>query len=457
MSKVLVIGAARSGVAAAKLLLNHGYSVVLTDNRKEEDIKKEFPMIIDDFNNLVKGKDNSLELLFGEQISPARLKEFDFIVPSPGVPETIPIIVKADDEEVPIYSEPELSYQLSNTPFIAITGTNGKTTTTTLVGEIFKNAGADSYVVGNIGDAICNYVDKTNENSVFVTEIGSFQLDRTSTFKPKGALILNITPDHLDRHKTMENYINAKAKIFRNQDANDFLVLNDDDLNTRDLAKDSEVKKLYISLDHSVPNGAYLEDNVLKISNNNEIIDVISADDLGIKGKHNIQNALGAILLAYHYGIPLDVIQSTLKEFKGVEHRQEIVATIDGTTYINDSKGTNTDAAIIALDAMIKPVHLIAGGYDKREDYTKFSKKVKEKVKKVYLLGKTAHDISKSLDENGFKNYEIFSTFEEAVNKAKEESGADEIVLLSPACASWDMFDNFEQRGQLFKDLVLAK
>ncbi len=452
--KILVIGAARSGLAATRLLLNHGYSVVLTDNRDPEAIAKEFPMIEQDLKKLVNKKNQSLELVFGEQINPERLNEFEFIVTSPGVPETVPIIQEADKAGVQILAEPELAYRFSKTPFIAITGTNGKTTTTTLTGEIFKNSGRETKVVGNIGDAVSNHVDKTDENAIFVTEIGSFQLSRCYDFKPEGSLILNITPDHLDRHKTMQNYINAKARIYQSQDENDFVILNLDDKNTKNLAQNSPVKKYYISLKQEVTNGAYLKDGQCYLKINNKTIPLISQEEIAIKGLHNVQNVLGASLLTYLAGVDLNVIQQTLKEFKGVEHRQEVVGEFNGIKYINDSKGTNTDAAIIAIDAMDRPTILIAGGYDKKEDYTKFAKKIKEKVKQVILLGVTKDDIKNSLENEDYHNYILTESFEEAVATAKENAQNGDVVLLSPACASWDMFDNYEQRGELFKQLV---
>ncbi len=453
MKKILVIGAARSGIAATKLLLKNGYNVILTDTKNKEEILNNFP----ELNDLEENHSKSLELILGEQVNPDVLDEIDTIVISPGIPETIPIIVEADKRNLPVLSELEIAYELSHTPFLAITGTNGKTTTTTLTGEIFEEADLNTYVVGNIGEAISNYVTKANEDSVFIAEVGSFQLDRTKDFKPKGAVILNITPDHLDRHKTMENYINAKAKIFANQNDDDYLILNIDDPIVKKLTDNQDVNHYWLSTEGKVDNGAYYENGVLYLNVNGEALQILNKDELGIKGIHNIQNALAAALLAYLYGIDLEVIQKVLKEFKGVEHRQEFVTQKDGVRYINDSKGTNTDASIIALNAMETPTILIAGGYDKKEDYDKFSKKIKEVAKEVILLGQTKEDIKKSLEENGYNDYKLVDSFEEAVELAMEDAVVGDTVLLSPACASWDMFDNYETRGKLFKKLVLEK
>lgn len=451
---VLVIGAARTGIAATRLLLNHGFNVTLTDTKSMDAVKDYSQEIAEEIENLKDSYPEVFKLVLGEQINPDSCTEFDLIIPSPGVPETIPVLQKAVEEGIEIISEPELAYRLSSTPFIAITGTNGKTTTTTLTGEIFKRFNDNSYVVGNIGDAICNYVDQVDENGIFITEIGSFQLDGTKAFKPKGSVILNITPDHLDRHKTMENYINAKAKVFKNQDNTDFTVINIDDPILRELVDNDQVVRKYISLREDVTDGAQLKDDSLILKDNGEEIFVSKVKDIGIKGPHNLQNALAAASLAYFYGVPVEIIKEALESFKGVEHRQEFVATINGVDYINDSKGTNTDAAITALNAMEKPVILIAGGYDKKESYDNLSEKIKENTKKVILFGKTSEDIQNNLKMHGYENSTIVQSLEEATTLAHDLAEEGDVVLLSPACASWDMFQDYEQRGRKFKNLV---
>lgn len=453
MKKVLIIGAARTGSAAAKLLLENGDQVVLTDNRNPEAIMKEFPEAKEDLEELKK-QEGRFETVFGEQFPEERVDEFDYLLVSPGVPPTVPAVKRAKALGKDVLTDLEVAYQMTPADFVAITGTNGKTTTTTLTGEIFKNAGKRSAVVGNIGLPVSHYVADAKKGDVFVTEISAFQLDGIKKFEPKGALVLNITPDHLDRYQVMENYINAKRRISMNQTADDFIVLNQDDDVVREFAKDQPVEKLFISTKGPVKKGAYYQDGELYLVDEHGDIPLISEEELGIKGIHNVQNALGASALSYFYGIPLDVIRDTLKAFKGVEHRQEYVTTKNGVRYVNDSKATNTDAAIIALNAMTTPVVLIAGGYDKHEDYTKFIKKAKEKVHTLVLLGQTADDIEACARENGFDQIERAATFEEAVRLASKAANPGDTVLLSPACASWGMFDNYEVRGDEFKQLA---
>lgn len=449
--KVLVIGAARSGVAVSQLLLNHGKKVILTDNRAEDLVLAEFPQIREQFNAL---SDDGIEMVFGKQISESIVDELEQIVISPGVPMTIPVIKAALQAGVPVIGEVELAYQMTETPFIAITGTNGKTTTTTLTGEIFSAGGKKTYTVGNIGDPISNYIDIAGPDDIFVTEISAFQLDSILRFRPRGAAILNLSPDHLDRYGEMENYIAAKARIFENQETDDFLVLNADDAQVYALGEKAVCRKVYFSLDKKVAKGAYTMDGTLYVSDGIDEIAVCRVDEIGIKGPHNVQNALAATALAYFSGIGAEAIAAALKSFKGVEHRQEFVATIRGVDYINDSKGTNTNATITALKAMTKPVILIAGGYDKKESYDDLFDVAEGKVKRMIILGETGDDIEACAVKKGFLNTVRVKDYEEAVRVASGCAVPGDVVLLSPACASWDMFDNYEIRGRVFKDLV---
>lgn len=458
MSKVLIIGAARTGAAAAKLLLNHGDDVVLTDNRETNAVVKEFPEAKDDLEELAKMGGERFETVFGSQFPAARVSEFDYILTSPGVPPTIPVIKEALAQGKDVVTDLEVAYNLSPADFVAITGTNGKTTTTTLTGEIFRDAGVKTEVVGNIGLPVSHYVEDSKKGDVFVTEISAFQLDGIRKFKPKGALVLNISPDHLDRYGVIENYIAAKKRISMNQGPEDFLILNQDDPVVREFAKDEPVRRLFISTEGALADdvsGAYYRDGELYIKDEEQIIPLISEEELGIKGIHNVQNALGAAALSYFYGLPIEKIRETLARFKGVEHRQEYITTKKGVRYINDSKGTNTNAAIIALNAMTTPVVLIAGGYDKHEDYTDFVEAMKGKVHTLVLLGQTKHDIEACAREHGFDNIVMCETFEEAVTRASEAARPGDTVLLSPACASWGMFDNYEVRGDEFRRLAL--
>lgn len=449
--KSLVIGAARSGVAVSKLLINSGDSVVLTDNRPEDVVLAEFPQVREDFKKLEKGE---IELVFGKQIDPVRLKGIDRIVTSPGVPLTIPIIAKAYELGIPVIGEAELAYCMTEAPFVAITGTNGKTTTTSLTGEIFKNSGRKTYTVGNIGDPISNYVDQSKKEDVFVTEISAFQLETMQKFRPVASAILNFSPDHMDRYGTMDNYVAAKARVFENQQSEDFIVLNADDSLVCEVGRAAKCRKYYFSLDKKVAQGAYAMNNGIFINDNESVIPICRIEEMVIKGSHNIQNALAAAALSYFMGVDVVSIAETLKSFGGVAHRQEFVTTVKGVDYINDSKGTNTNAAIIALNAMTKPVVLIAGGYDKKEAYEDFVDVAKEKVKRMILVGATASKLEKTARERGFLNTIRVQDYEDAVRVASESAVPGDVVLLSPACASWDMFDNFEIRGQIFKDLV---
>lgn len=449
--KILVIGAARSGVAVSKLLMDNGKEVILTDNRPEDVVLAEFPQVRETLAEL---EEKGIKTVFGKQIDPQVINEIDRVVTSPGVPLTIPIIAEAYRCGVPVIGEAELAYCMTKAPFVAITGTNGKTTTTTLTGEIFKNSGRRTYTVGNIGDPISNYVMDARPEDVFVTEISAFQLETINKFRPVASAILNLSPDHMDRYGTMENYIAAKARIFENQRGEDFLVLNADDEQVCELGRQAQCRKYYFSLDKKVAQGAYAMDGGIFINDNESVIPICRIEEMGIKGPHNVQNALAATVLAYFMGVDVVSIAETLKSFGGVEHRQEFVASIDGVDYINDSKGTNTNAAIVALNAMTKPVILIAGGYDKKEDYSDFIEVVKQKVKRMILVGATAPQIEETAQNQGYYNTVRVGDYDEAVKVASECAVKGDVVLLSPACASWDMFDNFEIRGQVFKDLV---
>lgn len=448
IKRTLVIGAARSGVAVTELLLSHGEAVVLTDTRSSGIILKEFPQILD-FE-----KKPEFESIFGIQPSAEVLVEIDEVVVSPGVPLIIPIIKAAYEQGIPVTGEVEAAYRLTRTPFIAITGTNGKTTTTTLLGEIFKASGRGTHVVGNIGDPIANYVDSANADDVFVTEISSFQLETIDTFRPQAAAILNLTPDHLDRHLSMENYVSAKGRIFENQGNEDLLVLNGDDPLVSELGTKANSRKAFFSYQKTVDYGAWCLNREIYINDGKEVIFVCREDELGIIGPHNTMNALAALTLAYFSGVALEVIVEVLKTFKGVEHRLEMVGCFAGVTYINDSKGTNTNATITALNAVTEPIILLAGGYDKKEDYSELMELVAKRVKRLIVLGVTADDLIKAAAIKGFTAVTKVDNYEEAVACAKAAADSGDTVLLSPACASWDMFDNYEIRGRVFKRLV---
>ena len=452
MSKTyLVIGAAKSGVSVTKALLELGHKVILTDNRNRDSIIKEFPQVQIDLEAL---SSKDLELFFGDQFPIERINELKCIVISPGVPLTIPIVSEANKMAVPVMSEVELAYELSQTPFIAITGTNGKTTTTTLTGEIFKRSQRQTFIVGNIGDPITNYIGIAKKEGVYVTEISSFQLETCHKFHPKVAAILNLSPDHLDRHLTLEAYYDAKARIFMNQTEEDILVLNQDDKEVCRIGEKAKSHKVYFSLEKPVLEGAYADKDSVYLVKDGKIEEICNIEEIGIKGPHNIANALAAIVLSAFSGVNISVIKKVLAEFKGVSHRQERFVTIDGVDYINDSKGTNTNATITALNAMTKPTILLAGGYDKNENYTELMALAKEKIKGLVLVGVTAKNMKSAAIEQGISSCQIVDDFETAVKCCCDLAETGDVVLLSPACASWDMFNNYKERGEVFKELV---
>lgn len=441
--KVLVVGAAVTGVPVVKELDRLGARIVLNDSKKVEDLKGVIAEIEHLPIRLVAGG-HPLELA----------SDCDLVVVSPGVPLDIPLIQSAKALGKEVISEIELAFRLTSTPVAAITGTNGKTTTTALLGEIMKNSGRKTFVTGNIGHAMILEVQNAKPEDVFVLEVSSFQLESTSSFKPKVSAILNITPDHLDRHKTMENYIEAKCRIFANQDAGDYTVLNADDPETVKLSGRPNSKVLLFSRKRPVNEGAYIENDILVIKEGNKKTSIIHKDKIYIPGNHNLENALAAALMAYCLGVEPSVIAHTLESFRGVEHRIEFVEEIDGVIYYNDSKGTNTDASIKAIEAMKRPTIIIAGGYDKGSEYDDFIKAFGNVIKHMVLIGKTADKLEETAHRYGFTNTHKAKDLKDAVLKCRELSQPGYCVLLSPACASWDMFSNYEERGRLFKEYV---
>jgi len=380
----------------------------------------------------------------------------DLIVVSPGVHLDIPPLELAKKNNIPIISEIELAYQKLTKPIIAITGTNGKTTTTTLVGEIIRNAGLNVAVAGNIGFPMIA-VDDDNLDYI-VAEISSYQLEATIKFKPKISAILNLAQDHLERHKTMALYSKAKAKIFQNQDKNDYFVYNHDNDLVSILAKDTSAVCIPFSRKYILKHGAFVDNGSIVYKDSNTEV-IIRIDDIRIKGDHNIENALACVAIAKLLGIKNEVIESTIKDFKGVEHRIEYVDTISGVAFINDSKGTNTDSTVVALKTIsnqygLGKVILIAGGRDKGGDLADFVNQIKESARAVVLLGEAKERFRDALIKNSYVNYHIADTFEDSIRKSFSLAGYGDVVLLSPACASFDMFSNYEERGDIFKNIV---
>lgn len=441
--KVLVIGAAVTGVPVVKQLDHLGAEIILNDFKRVNELSE----VIAEIEQL------PIRLVAGGH--PAQLaEECDLVVVSPGVPLDIPPVQRAKALGKEVISEIELAFRLTSTPIAAITGTNGKTTTTALLGEIMKADGRRTFVTGNIGHAMIQEIENATQEDVFVLEVSSFQLESVDTFKPRVSAILNITPDHLNRHKTMENYIDAKCKVFMNQDAEDYTILNGDDPETSKLTNRPRSKVLVFSRKREVAEGAYLENDhiVIRVGNKKETI--IHKDKIYIPGNHNLENALAAALMAYCMGVRPSVIAGTLESFKGVEHRVEYVEELEGVIYYNDSKGTNTDASIKAIEAMKRPTLIIAGGYDKGSEYDDFIKAFGDVVKHMVLIGKTADKLEETARKYGFVNTHKVKDLREAVKKCHALAKPGDCVLLSPACASWDMFSDYEERGRLFKEYV---
>lgn len=437
--KVLVVGTGISGVGAATLLEKAGAVVILYDANEKllaKDIYEKLP------------KDTSIEVRIGEPVYDAQL-----LVISPGVPVDSELVLEYKNKNVPVWGEIELAYNFEKGKVIAITGTNGKTTTTTLVGEIMKAYRDKTFVVGNIGNPYTNEVLNTSEDSYTVAEISSFQLETIHKFAPAISAILNITPDHLNRHKTMENYVAVKESICSNQSSDSVCVVNYDDEYLKDFAPDN-CKVVHFSRKIKPQVGAYMNGDVIMYTDGKQDISIVNVHDMQIIGTHNYENVMAAVAITINMGVPVDIIIDTILGFKGVEHRIEYVNTINGVTYYNDSKGTNPDASIKAIEAMTKPTVLIAGGYDKKSEFDDFILAFNGKIKKLVLLGVTKEKIADTAKKYGFTDYVFANDLKEAVDLCFECAVNGDAVLLSPACASWDMFTGYEQRGRLFKEYV---
>ena len=445
--KVLVFGSGISGIGAAALLGERGAKVILYDGNGKLDAAKLTDQVLEKAGTLA-----DLQVILGD-FPENLLDELELVVMSPGVPTDLPVVDAMRAHGIPVIGEIELAYQLGKGEVLAITGTNGKTTTTALLGQIMADAKDSAFTVGNIGIPYTGVVDETREDSVIVAEISSFQLETIAQFRPRVSAILNITPDHLNRHHTMDAYIAAKENVAKNQGPEDYCVLNYEDEVLRAVGETLNCKVMYFSSRRELPEGIWLEDGriILKLS---EPVEVCQVDELQLLGIHNYENIMAAVLMASCYGIPLESIRNTVLAFQGVEHRIEFVAEKNGVTYYNDSKGTNPDAAIKGIQAMVRPTFLIGGGYDKQSDYKEWIESFDGKVKELLLIGQTKEKIAAQARECGFTDVVLFDTFEEAVLAAAHAAKPGDAVLLSPACASWGMFKNYEERGDLFKKIV---
>lgn len=443
--KVIVCGMARSGIAAAKLLASMGADVTLQDMKPMDALIK--------LHDIDGYKREGIKIYAGANPDDIIL-DFDCAVLSPGVPCDLPFITEAVQNGVKVISEVELAYTLTPCPVCAVTGTNGKTTTTTLAGLLLEKKYKNTAVVGNIGVAYSEKVSSLTEKDYVCAEISSFQLETSRTFNPHISAVLNITPDHLNRHKTMENYVATKEKIFANQTAEDFTILNKNDDYCLKMADKTNGRVFFFSSAEKLDEGIYLDGDMIHIKWDGIDEELINVNDLKILGVHNYENVMAAAACAICAGVDLDDIRAVLRDFNGVEHRIEYCGTFSGVDYYNDSKGTNPDASIRAVLAMRKPIVLIGGGYDKGSDYDEWVELFEGRVKKLVLIGVTAPKIAECCDKYGFKDYEFAETFEECIGKCKAAAKEGDCVLLSPACASWGMFEDYEQRGRVFKELV---
>ena len=442
INTAIVAGTGKSGISATKLLVNHGVKVYLFDENKDRDIEA------------IKEKTGDSELVQIElgELGEDALSSSQLMVISPGIPVDAPFTDVVRNAGIPIWSEIELAYHYGKGKIAAITGTNGKTTTTALVGEIVKAHNAKTIVVGNIGIPYTELCDTTDDDSDTVAEISSFQLETVIDFHPNVSAILNLTPDHLNRHYTFENYGNVKFSITKNQTMDDVTVLNYDDEHTRAMGEKAKdhCHVVYFSRLEKPAGGVYVEDGDIILEDGDKKINVLAIKDLKLMGAHNVENVLAAVGISYYMGVPVDVIRDVATSFKAVAHRIEYVDTIDGVAYYNDSKGTNPDAAIKGIQAMVAPTFLIGGGYDKGSEYDEWIEAFDGKVKWLVLIGQTAQKIADCAKRHGFNSIIFEENLQDAVAYCHENAVDGDAVLLSPACASWGQFDNYEQRGDMF-------
>ena len=443
--KVLVVGMARSGVAAAKLLHKAGAKVIINDNKTAEQLG----------DALLPLKALDIECALGRPAGEC-LDGIDAMIISPGIPDTAGFVVKAKELGIYVTGELEMAHQLSCGEMVAITGTNGKTTTVSLLGEIFRNAGRTTHVVGNIGYPYSAAGIDSSDTDMIVCEVSSFQMETAETFHPRCGALLNITEDHLNRHGTMECYAQTKMRMFQNMTAEDVAVFNADDPALAPYIPQVKAQVMLFSRKAEVENGAFLRDGVIMTRFAGVETAICPADELYIPGPHNLENALAAACMATACGVPADVIAHTFRTFTGVEHRIEFVRELEGVRYINDSKGTNVDSTIKAIQTMNRPTAIILGGYDKHCDFTPMVKEMLASayIREAVLIGVTADQIERQCRENGYTSLHRAATLQDAIDQCRALAADGWNVLLSPACASFDMFPDYEARGRIFKELV---
>lgn len=442
--KVLVFGSGKSGIGASDLLAKVGAFPVIYDGNAEIDK-----------DAVVHKTDGAYPVTVYAGELPKEVQDsLDLVVLSPGVPTDLPLVKSFYEQGLPVWGEVELAYRVGDGEVLAITGTNGKTTTTALLGKIMQDARESVFVVGNIGTPYTSKALEMKPNSITVAEISSFQLETIDEFAPKVSAILNITEDHLNRHHTMEEYIRVKELITENQGTEDVCVLNYEDEVLREFGKHLTPRVVYFSSGRKLDEGIYLDGNKIILKDGEKEIEVVKTEDLKLLGKHNFENVMAAVAMAYYDGVSLESIRKSICEFTAVAHRIEYVTEKKGVVYYNDSKGTNPDAAIKGIQAMNRPTLLIGGGYDKQSGYDEWIEAFDGKVRYLVLIGQTKEKIKEAAEKHGFHDIILCENLKEAVKVCEEKAQPGDAVLLSPACASWGQFDNYEQRGDMFKEYV---
>ena len=439
--RVLVVGLGKSGVASALFLKERGARVTVSDTKSPDQLRDEIPDLLD--HGIAVETGGHGERTFRGQ---------DLIVVSPGVPVDAPPLVQARASGEPVIGEIELAAQHLPGPIVAITGSNGKTTTTTLTGEILTAGGLPTLVGGNIGTPAISLVADAKPQTVIVLEVSSFQLETIQTFRPKVAVVLNVTPDHLDRHRTFQAYVDAKARVFENQQPSDFAVLNEDDSTCLTLGERTRAQVFWFSRKKEVKQGAWVREGQILFRDASGQREIMLVTEIPLKGAHNVENVLAGVCASALMGCTPELIRKSVREFKAVEHRLEYVATVKGVEYYDDSKATNVDATIKALESFPANIHLILGGKDKGSDYTVLNDLLRQRVKRVYTIGAAAEKIESHI--KGTTDIVHAETLDNAVRRAASVAKAGDIVLLAPACASFDQFQSYNHRGRVFKEVV---
>jgi UDP-N-acetylmuramoylalanine--D-glutamate ligase len=442
--QILVLGAAKSGVAVASLLHRHGACVTVNDQKPRE-------AILEDVNTLER---LGISVITGTHPEGIVHRDLFCVVKNPGIPYSAPPIQKALELSIPIYTEVEIAYRFAKSRFIGITGSNGKTTTTTLVGKMLTASEVPNQVAGNIGTALSDVVENAQKEEWIVSELSSFQLMGIETFRPNISCILNVYPAHLDYHGDYESYRTAKSRLLMNQTAEDYAVLNADHAQTWELRTHTSARVVPFSLQQELEEGVFLSQGMVRIRLDGKAVDVCSVEEIALPGSFNLENILAATAIAYLAGAEVAAIRQVLRTFRGVEHRLEYVRTVNDVQYYNNSKATNSEASIRALESFTQPIVLIAGGLDRGDDFRALEPHLQEKVKAVIALGQSKHKLAAAAERAGVPTIRLVEDMAEAVRIASTLAVPGDIVLLAPACASWDMFQSFEERGSMFKQLV---